>query len=159
MDLIPNTLHVPTTTAAVPHTASVPPHAMARPGVGSGSSLTFFPAISTTVLSTMCLAALLSTPSRCLGAVDISSFALCTEKMVVFSTPDAVVPAVHLFLPRLTREPIVSEPMRYGSPVHTPLMTWRVRNERSSWRVTCVSRAGVDTRTECASTCGSALAE
>jgi hypothetical protein len=30
------------------------------------------------------------------------------------------------------------------------LMTWRVRNERSSWRVTCVSRAGVDTRTECA---------
>ena len=78
----------------------------------------FFPAISTTVLSTMCLAALLSTPFRCLGAVDISSFALCTEKMVVFSTPDAVVPAVHLFLPRLTREPIVSEPMRKVARAH-----------------------------------------
>ena len=123
MFLMSRILHVPTVSAAVPQMASVPPHAMARPGVGSGMSLIFLPAISTKELSTMWRAARLSTPSMCLGAAAMSSWALWTLKMVVFSTPLATVPALHLFLPRLTREPIVMELMRYGSPVQTPLTT------------------------------------
>mmetsp|Transcript_11071 Transcript_11071/g.40998 ORF Transcript_11071/g.40998 Transcript_11071/m.40998 type:complete len:299 (+) Transcript_11071:914-1810(+) len=158
--LMPANFAPPTTSAALPHTASVLPQAMALPGVGSGSSFSLLPPIVTTVLSTMCRAALLSTPSRCAGACCISSDALCTEKIVVpGSNPLAVVPAVHLFLPMLTREPMVREPTRYGSPVHTPLITCLVMNDRSSWRKTCVSACGTDRRTECASTCGSALAE
>ena len=105
-------------------------------------------------------AALLSTPSpMCAGPWLMSSEALCTLKMVVFSTPDATVPALHLFLPRLTLEPRVAELMRYGSPVHTPLTTCRVRNERSSWRDTRVSATGWERRTLCAITCGSAVDE
>ena len=155
---IPNTLHVPTARAAVPQIAIVPPHAKARPGVGSGKSLILFPAISTNVLSTMCCAALCSTPLRCLGVSDMRAAALSTLKMVVFSMP-VFVPALHLFLPMLTRDPSVTELIRYGSPVHTPLMIWRVMKERSSCLRSRTSSAGADRRSWCANTCGSALAE
>ena len=84
---------------------------------------------------------------------------MCTLKMVVFSTPLFTVPALHFPFPRLTLEPIVSESTRYGAPVVTPRRTWRVMNDRSTTRVCFCSSASAVRRTECARTCGSALAE
>jgi hypothetical protein len=54
--------------------------------------------------------------------------------------------------PMLTLEPRVRLPMRYGSPVQTPLMTWRVMKLRSICRLfTCASK-GIVSRTLCANT-------
>ena len=99
----------------------------------------------------MCFAALLSMPLRCLGVSAMRSCALCTLKIVVFSMP-VFVPALHLFLPMLTRDPSVTELIRYGSPVHTPLMIWRVMNERSSCLRSSTSSTGADKRSSCAIT-------
>ena len=81
-ECMPRVLHAVSVKPSVPHTASVPPQAIARPGVGSGMSLIRFPATSTKEVSTMCFAALDSSVFARFGPSDINVDALCTLKMV-----------------------------------------------------------------------------
>mmetsp|Transcript_7132 Transcript_7132/g.18171 ORF Transcript_7132/g.18171 Transcript_7132/m.18171 type:complete len:211 (-) Transcript_7132:515-1147(-) len=154
MVLMSSARHAPTVMAAVAQMASVPPHAKARPGVGSGISLIFLPPISTKLVSTRCLAMRHSSASpapflRCSGCSLISAVALLTLNMVTPSAP------AHLDAPRLMR-------LEPRPPDTMPGACVRCMNDRSTVRVStraACSDGGTASLSWCAITWGSVPAE